>query len=920
MPITKNQTWVNQSLDYLQAGLLPFVEREMKVKYSEDWLKEPQVLKVLQRKKYQEEYQLNDLDIDGLLDLISEANLWNSLWNDVFTNYLKNSTRPQQLRTRVFDVKNIFHLLKDVRDRVSHRSANNAFSLEEVEEALSKMLLVLKTIGAKEADNLAELKKQVYSVVLEDKKERTPETKTPITPVNPVKRTIQMTNRSQKIISIIEKRRPLAHKIESVEANLRELTSVLRELELQRNQLVTRVDDPTISGKLTGIDFLTIQLSIATELEALAKLRVRFSRDTLNIGVVGRARQGKSRLLQSLTGLSAAEIPDGSRQHCTGVRSTIRHNPNMQTYGEVWFHSERSFLDEVIAPYYEKLRLGGKPISVAEFASQPLPNLPNDLPGYAEPGAMYEHLARYHDNFDKYGSLLRSPSQRISQEQIREYVAQDTSDGQRIFFNYLAVKEVKIFCSFPNSEVGQIALVDMPGLGDTGMGDEERLMKTLGQDIDAVLFVRMPSAKGDYWADVDVKLYDTARASLTDLPLEFWSFMILNQTNAESKNGDNFNNCQDLVNDIKRKHINIVECITANCANVEEANSKILDRVLDYLANKIEQLDRQYASFCQERLRQLQNMVTIELEKARQAFVKALPSQNEQARFLSLFNPLYSQISVGLVRLLKELRQERDTQEENFFKPQVEAAIQACRENPGLPTLEEIEIRHDVTGSWDTTYVEYLDKIRTQFTRHFGSMDTGLKQAVNYAKSRVSQVLIETGKLGGITDAKDGEFLKAMAEIVPDDQSQLKKAFQNLWNFKMSYEVNFHYRIRRHLDDITPDSKGIELSRKPNAEEILENLEQLHKETVFKCQEALEDLYCEPRQAAFAAVEEFVDQALRAAEVKDEWQIFLYEVRSKVWPNEFEPVGEGSDVRRDWQKLVERAELVNQPQNLQFLH
>ncbi len=728
------------------------------------------------------------------------------------------------------------------------------------------------------------------------------------------------TARTNRIANIIEKRRPLAQKIEGVEANLRELTSILRELDLQRHQLLTRVEDSNIRGKLSEIDFLTIQLSIVAELEAIAKLRVRFSRDTLNIGVVGRARQGKSRLLQSLTGLTTAEIPDGDRQHCTGVRSTIRHNPNVETYGEVTFHSERSFLDEVIAPYYEKLRLGAKPITLAEFANQPLPPLPSDLPGYAEPGAMYEHLARYHDRFDRYGSLLRSPARRISRNEIREYVAQDTPDGQRIFFNYLAVKEVKIVCTFPNSEVGQIALVDMPGLGDTGMGDEERLMKTLGQDIDAVLFVRMPSAKGDYWADVDVRLYDTARASLMELPLNLWSFMILNKTNDKSKNGDNFNNCQDLVNDISKKHINVVECLIANCAEVEEANTKILDRVLDHLANKINELDRQYASACQERVRRLQSTVSMELEKARQAFIKALPSQNEQARFLKLFNPLFSNLSVSLVRLLKELRQERDTAEENFFKPQVESAIQACQNDTKIPTLDQIEIRHDETGSWDIAYAEYLHKIRTHLTRHFGSMDTGLKQAVDYAKSRVSEVLVDGGRLGGLTEIRGAEFLKVMADLVPDEQSQLKKAFENIWNFKMSYEVNFHYRIRQHLDDITPDTKGIELSKNPSAEEILENLEQLHKETVFKCKEALENLYSEPRQAAFASVEEFVDQALRAENIKDEWQIFLYEVRSQVWPLEFAPMGEGSDVRRDWQKLVEKAELANQSQALQFLN
>lgn len=352
---------------------------------------------------------------------------------------------------------------------------------------------------------------------------------------------------------------------------------------------------------------------------------------------MGRARQGKSRLLQSLTGLTAAEIPDGDRQHCTGVRSTVYHNPHVESYGEVWFHSDRSFLNEVISPYYEQLHLGVKPTTIEAFANKPLPPLPKELPGYAEPGAMYEHLAKYHAHISKYRHLLREASpRRILRDEIREYVAQDTSDGQRIFFNYLAVRQVKIVCDFPNADVGQIALVDMPGLGDTGVGDADRLMKTLGQDVDAVLFVRMPKSSGDYWADVDVRLYDTAHAALVELPIALWSFMVLNQTDSNSKNGDNFNNCQDLAGDIANKHIQVKECITANCAHPQEAN-KVLDRVLDYLTTSITNLDREYAASCQERLLQLQNKVNIELEKFRQVLGKFTQTDNWFPLFEQLF-------------------------------------------------------------------------------------------------------------------------------------------------------------------------------------------------------------------------------------------------------------------------------------------
>ncbi|MUG99469.1 hypothetical protein F7734_47160 [Scytonema sp. UIC 10036] len=718
------------------------------------------------------------------------------------------------------------------------------------------------------------------------------------------------TNRAEKIVSIIEKRRPLAQKIEQVEVNLKSLASALRSLENHRNQLLTRVDDANAIGRLKEIDLGRLQFSITAELEVLNKLKVRFCRDTLNIGVVGRARQGKSRLLQSLTGLTAAEIPDGDRQHCTGVRSIIHHNPNVETYGEVWFHSDRSFLDEVIAPYYEKLYLGAKPITIAEFAEHPLPLLPHNLPGYAEPGAMYEHLSRYHTHLEKYRYLLQEPSPRlISRNEIREYVAQDTPDGQRVFFNYLAVREVKIVCQFPNTDVGQIALVDMPGLGDTGVGDEERLMKTLGQDVDGILFVRMPKSSGDYWADVDVRLYDTARASLVDLPIELWSFMILNRTNADSKNGDNYNNCQDLADTLKEKHLRVIQCLTANCANIEAA-SEVLDEVLNYLAEKITSLDEQYASSCQERLMQLQNGASSELEKARKALGEAAQQDNWFPMFLQLFDELWNDVTSGLEKLLRHLKQQRNAQDIHF-KQQVEAAVEACRTDTAIPSLEDIEKRRDRVGGYPNAYYEYLNELRAHVSQHFLALDSGLKQLLFKVKSQVAEVLVNQGRLEGLTETRGYEFLNEIAKQLPESLPKLKLGFQILAEFDISYRGLIQHRIRKHLDGLTPDETSLQLSKSPSAKEIFTNLKTLHAEALYGCETALEDLLCEPSLAAFAIVEEFVDRVLRAEGAKTEWRIFLEEIRAIVWHDEFEQLGDRTRLRREWLHSVDKAMIAN---------
>ncbi len=726
------------------------------------------------------------------------------------------------------------------------------------------------------------------------------------------------TGRTSQIASILEKRRPLARKIAEVESNLKTLALALQDLDKYRSQLLSKVDDLETIGHLQEINLTVIQSSINAELGALGKLKNRFSRNTLNIGVIGRAGQGKSRLLQSLSGLSD-EIPTGDRSHCTGVRSTIHHNPNVETYGEIWFHSERSFLNEVINPYYEKLRLGVKPFALDEFAENPFPPLHQDFSGQAEYGAMHEHFRKYHTNFGKYKHLLREVSpHRISKEQIREYVAQDAPDGQRGFFNYLAVQEAKIVCSFPNTDVGQITLIDMPGLGDTGLGDAERLIQILGQDVDVALFVRMPRPPRDYWADVDVKLYDTARSALIDLPINLWSFVVLNRTDTTSRMGDNQVYCEDLENSRESSHIKVVGCITANCADRQEANQKVLDRVLDYLTLSITDLDQQYSSACQERLSRLQSATKIEIEKAKTALGISAKGDSWFPVFINLFDQLWEDLTVGLEGLLRELRYQRDAQDIDF-KNQVDSALQQCRKDTGIPSIESIKKRSAMEGAYDIAYNKYLHEVRAYLSQQFLTLDDGLKRSLEAIKAEVVDVLSNKGRLQVLSDKQGSDFLAEIEHILPSDLQQLKLGFNILASFNLSYRGLVQHRIRKHLDRLTPNETTVKLTLTPSAQEILVSLQTLHAEAVYECEQALEELFCEPSQAAYAIVEEFVDRVLRAKDVKNEWLIFLQEVRSDVWSTEFEKLGENSRLRREWLAIVDKAASASQDNLINLL-
>lgn len=720
---------------------------------------------------------------------------------------------------------------------------------------------------------------------------------------------MENTPKNGKISAIIEQRKPLVSEIERVREKLAELSSGLQQLEEHRLRLMQQVSRQVSSERLNSLSLSKFQDSILHDIEEYKKLRNRFSRTTLNIGIIGRARQGKSRLIQSLTGLTSTEIPDGSQQHCTGVRSTIYHRSDNEAFAEVWFHSERSFLEEIIKPYYQELQLGSSPRTLQAFAGAPLPGLPESISGYAKFGAMYEHLRAYHKNFPRYQHFIDHTSpNRISRDQIREFVAQDTADGKRTLFNYLAVKDVKIFCCFPNEYVGEIALVDMPGLGDTGVGDEERLLRVLSEDVDVVLFVRMPSALGDYWAEVDVRLYDIASMA-TSLPLSLLSFMILNRTKGDSDKSDNLRNCEALANDISTKHINVIDYIIADCSDSEEAVQKILNVVLDHLNNNIAQIDRQLVSLHQIRLSELQEGISLELNKAKHVLERQI---SNFSLFEKLFNSSWKKLTVSLDKFSREQKEINPYQ--NNFELGIEKIIKECRGDSTIPSIEEIETEIDKEGSMQIFYYNFLKQVRIKLSRKFVKLDTILAQLVEQMKNDIVIILVEQG-LSSLTEQRDSNFIRELINLLPHESENLRLGFQILLDFNITYSTFLQARIREFLNSAISEKNSLDLQTNQSlsnltSKEIHGFLTTSLQDIIAGCENILRETLQEPGRFFYATVEEFIDYVIYAEDAQSEWRIFLYEYRYRIW-NVFEETRELAKLEQSWQQLIANVEVAN---------
>jgi hypothetical protein len=178
-----------------------------------------------------------------------------------------------------------------------------------------------------------------------------------------------------------------------------------------------------------------------------------------------------------------------------------------------------------------------------------------------------------------------------------------------------------------------------------------------------------------------------------------------------------------------------------------------------------------------------------------------------------------------------------------------------------------------------------------------------LTETIEKMKAQVSKVLVEKCGLGGLTKPDVADFLAEVSSQIPAEYTELKKGFEILSEFNLSYRGLIQHRIRLQLDLLTEDTAP---SLKPEAtdQDVVDQLKELYKETLYNCENALTGFLSEPSQASFAIVEEFSDRVLRAENAQDEWRDFLLSKRDQIW-GEFENLQKQIDASQEWSRILD---------------
>lgn len=709
------------------------------------------------------------------------------------------------------------------------------------------------------------------------------------------------------IKDILKKRHERVTNLEVLRRDLDGLRSSVENLrEISRGQQIPGdlfLGTPNVSSELDNF-----QEEIVDIQNSVSNLILRFKRETVNIGVAGKARQGKSTLLQRISGLENTEIPTSDELPCTGAKSKI-YNFEGAPHAKIDFYTEAEFLKEIIHLYYDRLNLP-KPKSLDDF-SKPLPE-PNEQDSTDTNlyNAIYERLKNIHSAFPSYRDHLSKPHEVVELKDIAEYVTQNNGRTK-----YNAVKTASIFTNFPHQDVGGLCLVDMPGL-EAAQGHEKKLVNSLEHEVDSVVLVKMPSSKGTQYDKDDYKVIDLIDHAVKEVDLSDWLFIILNllDDNSNEKQVQLLKN-----NPPPGRSFNI---LIGNCTDQEQAEAAIFSPLLRHLEQNLEKIDLKYILSLSNRLNLISNNIKSLLIESKD---QLKPEQDDemQAEYQNLAEEFFDNVKETVEELIDDFRPEK-SMIGGEFKNKIEEICKDAEEKASIPSIAELQKRCKVHKAWEGGVTEELHYLRSALSEFLAkNIDEYLESQVNNAVRKVLNGIFKDSISSILPDSvnMDDPF-EVVGRLLEErfDKVKLPKlydAFDYIAKFNFSYHSHFHHRVRKemrrldtfdgaYVERIIPKDRDKPLEEQ--AEEIRRALQVTYEETVYEISKKLcEEMQADPADAIFSLVEEIGDRLVRRQKIKTEWYFFIYRIRAKIWPEVFRQFDQYAEFCQSWQNSSDRV-------------
>lgn len=344
-------------------------------------------------------------------------------------------------------------------------------------------------------------------------------------------------------------------------------------------------------------------------LKKFSQLTDRFNRDEICIGIGGAARMGKSTFLQAVTGLGDEQIPTSDKFFTTAGRSLIVNATEAVAIADM--HTERSFLEKVIAPMCREIGIQA-PASLEELEKLNLPQ------GDTDTQQKFDVIKRLSGAIKELSSirpeLTGQKQRRINIKNLRDFVAYPEG-GMIKAGKFMAVDKITIYAPFPGSEVKQLRVVDLPGLGEAGRNLAKVQTEGMQDICDATLLMKRPMDANVEWTLNDTTALDAIQSASPLLKDQTKYTAILANVDGDTK--DRADTCiKGIQNQLTGRHFEIIRC---DARDRDAVTNKTMPEILRFLAKNLPDLDNEIFKKTEEEAKKTKEGLRKALSKVKEA-------------------------------------------------------------------------------------------------------------------------------------------------------------------------------------------------------------------------------------------------------------------------------------------------------------
>ena len=696
-----------------------------------------------------------------------------------------------------------------------------------------------------------------------------------------------------------------------------------------------------------GISFAAAQMD---------KLMQRFNRKTVNIAVAGVGRCGKSTALKSIIGGDQSDnsvIPSGSGPAITAGKSTLCSVlSEAEERTVVRFHTEKSFLDEVVNPLLSGASLSEYQCTDADdFAGLDFALLREALSGKSRAAqdavsgtelavhqadeadkaaararfeqakayaasfntndARLDHVVDIWNNFPKFRVFLAGGTESVPLKQTYRYVSYPKSKDEAAVC--YAVKETFIYCRFPGNSVQSLQLIDLPGLGTSSQSERKCFLDGFNYSVDLALMLRRPEGLfQNFPTKDDLDVLDVLSATFGENLLH--ACMVLFQNDANLPQADIESACQKVA-EWNRSRRRPVTVLRGDARSASFMQGELLPKVLAFLLDHLPSVDRALLDAVLPQLKKQEeafDTAVLALENALGAQKHLFPSNSGAIAIADRAEKIRIAVMNGLGTLMH--RYVQDTGSNDTASAEVGRCAATLRTwakehyNPQDDVCLE-PVRNAIKANLSAVPFANAEihAIRIRITEEFSSLEGVHAQMIRDMQSAVAGIFRQTMP----TLVSEEGALSGVMDVIRETNEcpQLLAAIQELHQLSVPFYNVVYPDLRKHVFD---SMEGLERNFLLDSSESLDKRAKIvvaelqntaihwvwKTENLLNTQNRIVEILC-------AALERFEDRVIRNETVRREW-IALVESRWGLLQNDGHACL--NDIRGRMDKILNQGE------------